>query len=211
MLVGEVLKIANSFSQIADDKTKKTTRYQLPTIKILDLGTGSGCIAISIAKNLPTAKIFATDISSKALAVAQTNAKFHRVENQVFFLKSDLLSFMLPDSQNHNRHQIDIIAANLPYIPAARLMYIDPMVKDFEPRLALDGGRDGFELYRRLFQQLVWYSSSNNYQLAKYLIVEIDEAHSPTAKLEAKKYFPNAQVEIKMDLAKRDRILIIKF
>ncbi|MBI2595139.1 peptide chain release factor N(5)-glutamine methyltransferase [Candidatus Daviesbacteria bacterium] len=203
-------------------------------ISILDVGTGSGCIAIAIAKNLPNSKIIATDVSKKALEVAQKNAKFHKVYNKIFFLESDLLDIFSEqqytppsevrttqkiiesDNQIHRNSEspshsesfrkLDIIVANLPYIPTARLMYIDPMVTDWEPKIALDGDKDGFQLYRRMFAQMKKFNI-----IPKYLIAEIDYAQSETAVLETFRFFPQAKPEIKLDLAKKQRILIVKF
>lgn len=162
---------------------------------ILDLGTGSGNIAISIAKN-SRAKIFATDISSKALKVAGQNAKLHGVEKRIFFLKSDLLSNI--------KSPPDIIVTNLPYIPSGRIPYLDPSVSDFEPLIALDGGEDGFELYRKLFKQI-----KEKNLIPKLIVGEIDYTHGELAVNEALKYFPEAQVEVKTDLAQKQRILKI--
>jgi release factor glutamine methyltransferase len=170
---------------------------------VLEVGTGSGCITISIAKNTSQTKIVAVDISEKALKVAEQNAKFHNVEDQIIFLQSDLLDFL---STAPSVKKFDLLVANLPYIPTARLMQIDPLVSQFEPTLALDGGQDGFELYRRLFAQM---REQNTFP--RILIAEIDSEQGEIALSEAKKYFPNAQVEIKKDLAKKDRILEVNF
>lgn len=169
---------------------------------IIDLGTGSGCIAISIAKNNPTVKIFATDASEKALEVARLNAKFHKVDRQILFLQSDLLSFTHQGSDP----QVSVIVTNLPYIPTYRLPYLDPSVYDYEPRIALDGGSDGFELYRKFLKQI---KEKNFYP--KMLVAEIDYTQAETAKEEAEKLFPKAQVEIKTDLVQKQRILKISF
>lgn len=169
------------------------------SFSILDLGTGSGCIAISIAKNLPNSKIFAIDISKEAIKVAEKNSIFHKVSKQIMFLQGDLISGL--------QKAPEIIVTNLPYIPTGRLMFIDQMVTEWEPKIALDGGKDGFNLYRKLFTQM-----NENKFYPKLLIAEIDEVHGETAKLEAKNYFPNAKsIEIKQDLTKRDRILKIIF
>ncbi len=188
LLVDEVL----SFLQ--------TTNHQPPTT-IFDLGTGTGNIAISIAKNAPNINIIATDISPKALKVATQNAKFHGVEKQITFIESNLL-----DAVNTN---IDVIVTNLPYIPTARIPYLDSSVKDFEPHVALDGGEDGFGLYRKLFSQISTFKPQG--LKPKLLIGEIDYTHGELAVNEALKFFPKAEVEVKTDLSHKQRILKITF
>lgn len=173
---------------------------------ILDIGTGSGCIAISVAKNLPDVKILATDISEQALEVAKKNAKFHKVDNKIFFQKRDLLEGM--------QTAPEVIVTNLPYIPTARLLHIDPMVTDWEPKVALDGGIDGFELYRKLFTQMSMLAAVQNEQnklYPKYLIGEIDYTQAELVLSEVKRRFPNVKVEVKEDLAKMQRYFVIEF
>lgn len=165
---------------------------------ILDIGTGSGCIAISLAKNLPHAKIIATDISKKALGVARQNARFQKVNHQITFLQSDLLSHIECGS-------FDVIVTNLPYIPTARIPNLDTSVKDFEPILALDGGFDGFDLYRKLFQQI-----KEKGWKPKLIIGETDYTQGELALWEAQKCFPQKDVEVKKDLGKKQRILLIR-
>ena len=167
-------------------------------LTLVDVGTGSGCVPISVVKNLPQVKTIAIDISPKALEIARKNADLHHVSKKIFFVKNDLLA--------NFKQSPDIITANLPYIPTARLMHIDPMVRDFEPKLALDGGYDGFELYRKMFQQM-----KDQQIKPKLFIGEIDSQQRDIALVEAKRYFPTAQAEIKQDLAKKDRFLIIEF
>ncbi|MDO8618769.1 MAG: HemK/PrmC family methyltransferase [Candidatus Daviesbacteria bacterium] len=182
---------------------------------ILDLGTGSGNIAISIAVNNKDLKIIATDVSPKALEVARQNAKLHGVEDKIEFIQSDLLSaFRHPELDSgsiSNRFRIKsgmtdnlIIVTNLPYIPTSRIPHLDPSVKDFEPHLALDGGKDGFELYRKLFKQI-----KEKGWRPKLILGEIDSAHGELAILEAQNYFPDSEVKVKTDLAHKQRILII--
>lgn len=185
------------------------------SITILDLGTGAGNIAISIAKNLPensNVKIIATDVSKEALEVARKNTKFHQVEDKIEFIQSDLLSAFCHSglsgidsgevvaSQNDNL----IIVTNLPYIPTERINYLDSSVKDFEPHVALDGGQDGFGLYRKLFEQI----NQKNWK-PKLILGEIDYTHGDIAKEEGQKYFPGYNVEVKLDLAHKQRILVI--
>jgi release factor glutamine methyltransferase len=202
-------------TELLIDEVLKYSSLQ-KNMTVLDIGTGSGAIAISIAKNNPKIKIFASDISKEALKVAKLNASFHRVQDKIIFIESDLLSFV-PEKKPLNKNlpaalipksnlNIDIIVTNLPYIPTSRIPYLDPSVKDFEPRIALNGGADGFEIYRRLFDQI----SIKNLN-PKILIGEIDDTHQDIALKESKKYFPKANIEVKLDLAKKPRILIIKF
>lgn len=203
LLVEEIINFVDCESTIDDRSATNDQR-----LTIADIGTGSGCIAISLAKKLPKHKIIAIDHSSKALEVAKKNAKFHRVENRVMFLENDLLTGV--------KVMPDIIAANLPYIPTFKLMYLDPLVREFEPKMALDGGSDGLDLYRRLFQQIKDLSPSvqdDNKQKGtpRLIICEIDEDQGQNIKYEAQKYFPNANIEIKKDLAKKDRFIIVGF
>jgi release factor glutamine methyltransferase len=170
----------------------------LPEPTILDIGTGSGNIAISIAKNLPNAKIVATDISEKALEIAGKNAHGHYVLDRIIIVQSDLLEGF--------KKAPDIIVTNLPYIPTARLLHIDPMVTDWEPKIALDGGEDGFELYRKLFTQI-----EQNKLYPKYLIGEIDYTQADLVLSEVKRRFPKAKIEVKEDLAKMQRYFVIRF
>ena len=112
---------------------------------IADIGTGSGAIAVALAVNLPRSRIFATDISGEALEVAEINCRRHGVADRVQLLSGDLLT-PLPQL-------VDIIIANLPYIPDAELDNLAPEVSRYEPRLALSGGPDGLEYIRRLIDQ----------------------------------------------------------
>lgn len=190
------------------------------SLKVLDIGTGCGNIAISLAKNLPDTKIIATDISSKALKVAGQNARLHKVSDKIIFLKSNLLSNFSQLNRSDDLSKVDVIVTNLPYIPSERIPYLDSSVKDFEPLIALDGGKDGFEIYRKLFEQIKAKMHPKSRGGAtfppprwklKMIICEIDYTHGELAANEALKYFPDAKVEVKTDLAHKQRILIIKF
>ncbi|MBI2338553.1 peptide chain release factor N(5)-glutamine methyltransferase [Candidatus Daviesbacteria bacterium] len=185
-------------------------------ILVVDVGTGAGNIAISIAKNTSQVKIIAVDISEKALKVAKQNAKLHSVENRIKFIQSDLLSAvdcnLKPVTCNL------IVVTNLPYIPSARIPYLDSSVKDFEPHIALDGGEDGFKLYRKLFQQIKQLSTPGvdsklhtgcGDSKLKLIVCEIDYTHGELAAIEALKYFPDARIKVNKDLAHLQRILLI--
>jgi release factor glutamine methyltransferase len=111
--------------------------------RILDVGTGSGAIAIALAANLPAARIIATDISAPALDVARRNAERHRVAGRVQFLEGDLLAPVAGQ-------QFDLIVSNPPYVPETDRDSLSVEVRDFEPAQALFAGGDGLAIYRRL-------------------------------------------------------------
>jgi release factor glutamine methyltransferase len=117
-------------------------------LQIADIGTGSGCIAIALAKELPGATIHATDISTAALAVAQRNAARHSVAGQIHFLESNLLDGVL-----HSQRSFDLIATNPPYIGRCEAATLMREVRDHEPEIALYGGEEGYELYADLITQ----------------------------------------------------------
>jgi release factor glutamine methyltransferase len=124
--------------------------------KVLDIGTGSGCIAISLAHRLPQAQVTAVDLSPDALSVAQQNAE--RNNAQIEFL---LGSFFQPVSER----RFDLIVSNPPYITSADLADLQPEVRDFEPRLALDGGADGLDAYRVLAAEAPRHLEPNGWLL----------------------------------------------
>ena len=117
-------------------------------IELLDLCTGSGAIAVSLAKYLPDSFVTAVDISSVCVEMAKKNAKKNGVSNQVTVLQADVLDFS-PDKM------FDCIASNPPYIPTETVFTLESDVKDFEPSLALDGGADGLDFYRSLTEKSV--------------------------------------------------------
>lgn len=114
---------------------------------ILDLCTGSGAIAVALARQLPTATVTATDVSGKALAVARQNAEMHKVAERITFLEGDLFE---PLDSMPAPTLFHVIAANPPYIPTAAMGNLPTTVREHEPRLALDGGPDGLAFHRRI-------------------------------------------------------------
>jgi len=194
-------------TELLVDEVLNCIKYYVLSIKgseilILDIGTGSGNIAISVAKNTPNVKISATDSSNSALKIAKLNARLHHVEDRIKFIKSDLLKKRII---HNTKYKILIIVTNLPYIPSARIPYLDSSVKDFEPLVALDGGEDGFDLYRKLFAQI----KGKNWK-PKLIIGEIDYTQGELAIQEALNYFPDSSVEVRVDLAHKQRILLIR-
>lgn len=127
-------------------------------IKIADLGTGSGAITLSLAYYLKDVHVYSVDVSDTALEVAAENAKRLGLESKVTLLKGDLFE-PLDDLGLHN--SIDIIVSNPPYIPTKDISELQKEVAEYEPRLALDGGEDGLDFYRRIVNECGKYLSSD--------------------------------------------------
>lgn len=119
---------------------------RFPSPRILDVGTGSGAIAIALAAKLPHAQITATDISPAALALAKKNAALNRVQQNIRFLEGDLLAPVLHEP-------FEIVVSNPPYVPESDRASLSVEVRDFEPSTALFAGPDGLAIYRRLIPQ----------------------------------------------------------
>ena len=149
----ETEKIVDLVLNLAESRDYKLT--------ICDVGTGSGCIATVLAKNLPQSKIYATDISKEALNVARKNAKYHHLEDKITFLNGDLLH-PLPE-------KVDVIVANLPYIKTSDMNNLKPQISKWEPRIALYGGKNGKQFYNRLFS-----TASNYLKPGGQLFYELD-------------------------------------
>ncbi len=137
---------------LVDETVRRCKGNQSGTV--VDVGTGSGCLAVSVAAALPTARVLAIDVSSEALAVARINMMQHGVAERIECLCGDVLA---PLREALFANQVDVILSNPPYIAESDWMRLQPEVRCFEPRLALAGGRDGMDVYRRLLQQASSY------------------------------------------------------
>ena len=163
---------------------------------IADVGTGSGAVAISLATNLPHARIIAVDSSFEALEVAAMNVALHGVEDRVSLVCGDLLEPVAG--------RLDVVVANLPYIPRSRLAALPHDIRDFEPLSALDGGEDGLDPYRRLFAQ-----ASQRYDLPELILIEIDPDQREAILELVHRHFPNARVSVLKDYAALDRVVSV--
>ena len=168
---------------------------QSSTLKIVDIGTGSGVIGVSLSHNLSFCDVLCTDISPEALLVAQKNAEIHNVE-KVVFLEGDLL-YPVHEKQ-------DVILSNPPYIPSDRISHLQEEVQR-EPIIALDGGDDGFKIIERLLLQ-----SSKKLNNPGLILIEIDITQVRRSVLEASKYFPDNSISILKDCFDNDRFLKIE-
>ncbi len=164
---------------------------------VADVGTGSGCIAVSLAAEIRDVQIVATDISLPALRVARRNAIRHGVQDRVHLLQCDLLP--LPPT-DFAYHRFDLICANLPYIPAPILMQLT--VARHEPLLALNGGPDGLNLIRRLLKLApAWLAPGG------MLLMEIEASQGAAVLSLAYDTFESARIQLHTDYAGRDRLL----
>lgn len=166
------------------------------SVGVVDVGTGSGCIAITLALHAPQAQVFAVDISPGALTVAKQNAAQHGVATRISFLLSDLLDAVT--------RPVDLIIANLPYISHTEWADLPREVQLHEPRPALDGGPDGLRVIARLLEQARrWLRSGGS------LLVEIGAAQGSDVQYLARERFGDARISLLTDLAGRDRVLRI--
>ncbi|HEV2305864.1 MAG TPA: peptide chain release factor N(5)-glutamine methyltransferase [Candidatus Acidoferrales bacterium] len=131
--------------------------------RVADVGTGSGCIAVALAKELPSAEIVATDISAAALEVARRNAERHGVSHRVFFVECDLLQGVAREAA-----RFDVIVSNPPYVAREEESELAREVREHEPREALFGGTTGIEIYARLIEQ-----AAVNLRAGGLLVLEI--------------------------------------
>lgn len=127
-------------------------------VKILDLGTGSGIVAVSLAKEIDDVELWATDLSARALKVAQTNAMRHGVEEKIRFLPGDAFEPVRGQTDFFN-----VIVSNPPYVRRGELGSLPPEIREWEPRLALDGGADGLVFYRRIAEESHFYLAGGGF------------------------------------------------
>ena len=120
---------------------------------VLDLCTGSGCVAVCLAAEGDFASVTAADISHEAVKIARENAAKNGVEEKILFAEGDLFRAKTKSEKSLSRRSYDIICANPPYVPTAEIEELDPEVRDHDPLLALDGGADGLDFYRRLAKE----------------------------------------------------------
>ncbi len=159
----------------------------------IDIGTGSGCIAISLCRQIKDLHITAVDISATTLEIARQNAQLNEVCHQLTFELANLLPESVP--------KIDFLCANLPYIPSSELDTLK--VAQHEPVGALDGGENGFTLIEELLIHL-------QYNPPAFMIFEMDISHAKLATSFCEGVYPHSRINIVQDLAGHDRYLIIE-
>ena len=165
-------------------------------MKICDIGTGSGAIAVSVAVNLPSAEVMAIDISQRALDIADANRRMHGVYNRVSLRRGNLLEPV--------DWKPEIIVSNPPYIRRSDLSLLQPEIQ-YEPSVALDGGPDGLEVIRGLLRQ-----SSDKVSSTGAILFEIDSSQKESARMLSREYFPNSEISILDDLSGNSRAILIE-
>ena len=192
---------------------------QSSSLRALDFGTGTGCIAIALASKCPDAKITTLDVSPEALLLARQNAEANKVTERIEFLQGDGFAAFQPEGrvprvpiQNDGnswnsslrKWEFDLIISNPPYIPSAEIATLQPEVRDFDPRAALDGGADGLDFYRMLAAEAKQFLKPSG-----KIMVEFGDGQAEAVKniFEAQKWIVEA---VKEDYSQRARILIAK-
>ena len=183
------------------DKVHSLASGPARTINILDIGTGSGNIAIALAKHIKEGEVTAVDFSQGCLDLAARNAKMNSVQNKIQFIQSDVFSSLKAE---YFHGSFDVIVSNPPYIPTGEMDFLPQDVRH-EPPLALDGGADGLDFYRRMFQECGDFLKPNG-----LLIVEIGADQAGTLKDILSSFQHLKFLEVKKDLCQRDRVLVVQ-
>lgn len=196
-------------------KLVRSSELGVRSFVIADVGTGSGAIAVSLAKNLPNVKVVGIDSSPDAIKVARRNAETHGVGDRCEFIVGDMFGalknvgtgFMPVRNEQTGTSPVptlpfDIIVTNLPYIPSAEIGKLQPEIKDWEPKQALDGGKDGLDYIRKLINDAPGHLTNQPFN---FLFLEFGFGQAGAVESLAKVKFKN--VEIIKDYAGIPRIL----
>jgi release factor glutamine methyltransferase len=167
---------------------------------VCDLCTGSGCVAVAIAKNVAAARVIATDICDGALAAAARNTARHGISDRVNLLKGDLFEPVLP---RLDTEKFDLVVANPPYVSSGRFETLEPVVRKHEPRPGLDGGEDGLDVIRRIVADSPAFLKE-----AAALMLEIGHGHGQAVRRLMETSGPFERVEIHKDFAGIDRVVV---
>jgi release factor glutamine methyltransferase len=169
---------------------------------VCDLCTGSGCIAVAIARNYPDCQIIATDISDAALSVAAKNIEKHRLKERIRLLCGDLFDPIMPQL---DVEKFDLIVCNPPYVSAAEFEKLGKNVKDYEPKLSLFAGDDGLDIYRRIIERVGTFLKSD-----AALMLEIGYNQGQAVKQLLEQACCFGEITIEKDFNNNDRIAIAK-
>ena len=169
----------------------------MENIEILDMCTGSGCIGISLAKNIENTKVTLVDISKEAIEIAKKNAIQNGVENKVTFIQSDMFENV--------KGKFDIIVSNPPYIKTDIIQTLDKQVQN-EPHIALDGGEDGLDFYKMLINEAHKYLKKGG---KIFLEIGYDQKQEVESLAKQRKHYK--KIETIKDLSQNDRVIILEY
>ena len=169
-------------------------QYAERPLRIVDVGTGSGALAIALARHFARAHVWAVDVSSEALCVAAENVRRYGLKGRVTLVCGDLLQSLASP--------FDLIVANLPYVAHGEFGSLSPEVAVYEPRLALDGGEDGLDLIRRLLPQ-----ASRRLAPSGELLLEIDHRQAKEVVGLVRRHLPGAEIDVLRDYAGLERVV----
>lgn len=197
LLVEEALKTSPPTPLLS--KERGAAERRSGEVSILDIGTGSACIAIALAKNLPEAAIVATEYSKEALETARENIGHHGLKDRIRLILSDIAPWKQFEAEGR---QFDLIVSNPPYIPTDEFPTLQPEVRDFEPRKALDGGPEGLSIIRKILREAPDFIKSNG-----LLLMEIGENQAEILRREWTTYPSFKPLPFQKDYSGIERIL----
>jgi len=197
LLVGVGALIPRPDTETLVEEALRIAAERAGPIAVADVGCGTGAIAIALATRLPDASVYAIDRYAPALEIARRNLERYGLADRVPLLQGDLLA-PLPGP-------VDLIASNLPYVRSDELPTLDPEVRLYEPREALDGGEDGLDLIRRLLTD-----APAHLQPRGTVLAEMDPRQIATAMAFAASAIPGARSRVVRDLANRERVLVVQ-
>lgn len=182
--------------ELIEGTMKRIKKYfqNLEQLQAVDIGTGSGAIAITLSLEMPTLHVTATDISTNALHVAKKNAE--KLGATITFQQGDFLTPFI------GKKRFDIIVSNPPYIPLDEKEQLSTVVKDYEPEIALFAGKDGLDAYRKIIQQLPYVVKKSS-----LIAFEIGNGQGKDVKQMLQHTFPESNIEIVNDLNKKERMV----
>ena len=184
-------------TEVLIDTVKEILTGRKMDARILDLCTGSGCIACALAKELPATRLVAVDISASALQVCRENVAANRLNSRILCIQTDALAPPPLGMSN-----FDVVVSNPPYIPSFDMLTLDSSVRDYEPLWALDGGEDGLKFYRGIIKH--WKTVIRP---GGYMLFEVGEGQAPLVQ-ELLMNAGFAETDIRTDTAGIDRVVI---
>ncbi len=194
--------IPRSETELLVERAIEFMRKRSGRQKVCDLCTGSGCIAVAIAKNFADVDIIATDISSSALDIAAKNIEKYGLNNKVTLLCGDLFEPILPQIDSA---QFDVIVCNPPYVSTSEFDTLDKNVKDYEPKLALLAGADGLDIYRKIAGNAKKFLKPGG-----RLMLEIGYNQGQPVKELLEKAGGFTKITIEKDFANHDRAVLVE-